>query len=284
LYFIGRSPAIPPQVNPIIGSNRGHYVVNISQTPIQEIDGVNNVVNVSQTPVVDQIDNNINVVNVSQPTTQKIIQNPLAMMSQDQFHQPPKVSIGQPAPVKLNIIREKNLHPSPRLPIRLNIIKDNKNKEPVDLTPVIDRHYTDELNNLARGEGRQGFESKGEIECRRVLHKMFRKIFPRYRPDFLINPKTNRRLELDCYNEELGIAVEYNGEQHYKWPAWPRITYEQFIDQLERDQLKLDLCDANGVYLVVVPYTVKFDMIKDFIMERMTSIIEFKKIKVYPIK
>lgn len=228
-------------------------------------------------------------------------QNPLIMLSVDNFQPSPKISQDLPlnGPVSigiqqvpknelkdqnpLTVIPAKNFHPSPRLPIRLNIIDPNKEKE-VDVTPVIDRHYTEELNVIARGNSRPGFESKGEVECRRILHKLFRKPFPRCRPSFLVNPKSKRRLELDCYNEELGIAVEYNGEHHYKWPAWPKITYEQFMDQLDRDQLKLDMCDNNGIYLVVVPYTVKQHMIGQFILDKMMPIINFKKIKVYPIK
>ena len=29
---------------------------------------------------------------------------------------------------------------------------------------------------------------------------------------------TGKSLELDCYNVEYGVALEYNGIQHYKFP------------------------------------------------------------------
>ena len=62
-------------------------------------------------------------------------------------------------------------------------------------------------------------ESKGEKECRKVLENLFNKPFSKSRPDFLRNPVTggNFNLELDCYNQELSLAVEYNGIQHYKY-------------------------------------------------------------------
>ena len=62
-------------------------------------------------------------------------------------------------------------------------------------------------------------DSKGEIECRRVLEHLFRRPFNKSRPDFLRNPVTggNFNLELDCYNRDLRLAVEYNGAQHYKY-------------------------------------------------------------------
>src|SRR5690606_32389304 len=58
--------------------------------------------------------------------------------------------------------------------------------------------------------------NKSENECRRVLQNIFIGYkFPNVRPDFMENNRTKRCLELDCYNEKLNLALEYNGKQHY---------------------------------------------------------------------
>jgi hypothetical protein len=102
-------------------------------------------------------------------------------------------------------------------------------------------------------------ESKGEKECRRIMQKLFQKEFTRVRPDFLLNKATNRRLELDCYNEELKIALEYNGaHQHYN-----------DRDQINRDKMKKDLCKQNGVTLISVPYTVPFNELEKYILYKL---------------
>lgn len=93
-------------------------------------------------------------------------------------------------------------------------------------------------------------------------------------PDWLRNPETGETLELDCYNEELQIAVEYNGQQHYTWPNFTNQTYQQFINQVRRDELKMELCDRNGVYLIVVPYNVSLDKIPEFIMSYLPETIQ----------
>lgn len=108
--------------------------------------------------------------------------------------------------------------------------------------------------------------SKGERICREVLEDIYKKPFPCVRPNFLKNPETKRNLELDCYNEELKLAVEYNGIQHYKWPNFTGQTKEAFIKQVRRDRYKVDTCDANGVYLITVPYNVPHDRIRDYIL------------------
>lgn len=108
--------------------------------------------------------------------------------------------------------------------------------------------------------------SKGEEICRQVLEEVYKKEFPCVRPNFLKNPETKRNLELDCYNDELKLAVEYNGIQHYKWPNFTGQTKEQFINQIRRDKFKVEACDKNGVYLITVPYTVSHDKIRDYIM------------------
>lgn len=108
-------------------------------------------------------------------------------------------------------------------------------------------------------------KSTGERICCHTLEKIYHKPFKTIRPDFLRNPETGRNMELDCYNEELKIAVEYNGIQHYVWPNFTRQTKEDFLKQVKRDELKVQLCDQHGVYLIRVPYNVPKNMIPEYI-------------------
>jgi hypothetical protein len=112
--------------------------------------------------------------------------------------------------------------------------------------------------------------SKGEAECRRVLEEYFGVKFEKVRPDFLRNPVTSSannkfNLELDCYNADLKIAVEYNGKQHYSFVPFFHRNTDAFTNQKYRDQLKRMLCRDNGVTLIEVPYTISVPKIKEFL-------------------
>jgi hypothetical protein len=52
-------------------------------------------------------------------------------------------------------------------------------------------------------------------------------------------------LELDLYNEELNLAIEYNGRQHY--------DQEEFEKQKARDIIKEGYCDIFEIKLIIVP-------------------------------
>lgn len=106
--------------------------------------------------------------------------------------------------------------------------------------------------------------SKGERECRRVLEKMFSVPFPTVEPYWLINPTTGERLEIDAYNKELGIGLEYHGKQHYSKSSFNQ-TDDEFARQNERDDVKFKLCQENNVYLITVPYTVPIEQIEKYI-------------------
>lgn len=112
--------------------------------------------------------------------------------------------------------------------------------------------------------------SKGEAECKRVLEKLFNKPFDKARPSFLSNPVTGgNNLELDCYNEELQIAVEYNGVQHYKFSPYFHKNKDQFYTQKYRDEMKTRICKDKGLTLIEVPYNVKIENIENYLIEKL---------------
>jgi hypothetical protein len=116
-------------------------------------------------------------------------------------------------------------------------------------------------------------DSAGERECRRVLQELFNQPFNRARPNFLRNPINKKfNLELDCYNENYNLAVEYNGAQHYKFIPYFHKNREAFLNQKYRDELKKRLCNENNVMLIEVPHTVKIKDIKKYLMKKLAEI------------
>ena len=99
--------------------------------------------------------------------------------------------------------------------------------------------------------------SMGEELTTKALEALLgRQVQSQIRPFFLRNPETGRPLELDCYDPVSRIAVEYSGRQHYEFPSSFFTNEQDFYNQVYRDQLKRELCDKNGVYLITVPYSV----------------------------
>lgn len=97
--------------------------------------------------------------------------------------------------------------------------------------------------------------SKGERLCKEAAERIYGVTFHHsIWPDWLRNPETGKAMELDLYNEELGIAIEYHGEQHYKYVRRFHNSPSDYESQVRRDNYKLDICEENGVYVITVPY------------------------------
>lgn len=105
--------------------------------------------------------------------------------------------------------------------------------------------------------------------CQLLSQLCNNKPFEKVRPDFLTNPATGKRLELDCYNEELKLALEYNGSQHYHYPNRFHKTEEDFVRQVQRDILKEELVRAQGIDLIVVPYTIRPNQMHPYIKDQL---------------
>ncbi len=141
--------------------------------------------------------------------------------------------------------------PAPPPPTDEEVATPVEEEEPIIEEPIED-HYVP-----------KGYKREQKV-CE-FLETVYHRGFPTSHPDFLKNPKTGRNLEYDCYNDELGIAAEVNGEHHYIFPNTFHKTEDEFREQLWRDQYKRAQSDVHGKYLITVPYWVDYNDIEHWV-------------------
>lgn len=100
-----------------------------------------------------------------------------------------------------------------------------------------------------------------EEACRKAFVDLTGKSFKKVRL-----PEIDK-MELDGYCEELRIAFEYDGYQHFR-KAWYD-TDKAFEKRVKRDRKKDELCKSAGIRLIRVPYSV--DNIEDYIKEKLNA-------------
>ena len=111
---------------------------------------------------------------------------------------------------------------------------------------------------------------KSERLCRMTLEQLFEKPFPKSRPTWLINREGNR-MELDGYNKELGIAFEYNGEQHLELNHFS--PTQEILDKRIRDDWdKADLCHQHNIKLLVITCRFNLDALPQIIEMQLTRL------------
>lgn len=68
-------------------------------------------------------------------------------------------------------------------------------------------------------------------------------------PAWLINPATHRRLKLDCYYPDAGLAIRFvglTGKGQKRQSDW------EVLEAQQRDQTRTEMCKANGVELTTI--------------------------------
>nr|QBK89901.1 MAG: restriction endonuclease [Pithovirus LCPAC101] len=121
--------------------------------------------------------------------------------------------------------------------------------------------------------GGNDFESKGEKECRRIFESIYKNPFKKANPEFLRTTDTNIILELDGYNEELGMAFEYNGDYHYTYPHDFHKSPDQFRRRVQLDKFKKDACEKSGVFLITIPYNVEYSDLETYIRDKILECV-----------
>lgn len=102
--------------------------------------------------------------------------------------------------------------------------------------------------------------------CRKYFEIIFKEKFPKTKPKWLINSRGNL-MELDGYCKRLNLAFEYHGPQHYKPMSFYHIK-NSFNQRIEDDMLKRELCKQNNVILIEIPFSVKYEGMGDYIIEK----------------
>lgn len=94
---------------------------------------------------------------------------------------------------------------------------------------------------------------KNEKRCRKILETIYGVDFPTVRPSWLKNPATKRNLEIDCYNHDLRIGLEYSPDSSHTTVGSFHKTKESLIYQIRKDQWKAKRCKELGITLITVP-------------------------------
>ncbi|KZB71043.1 MULTISPECIES: hypothetical protein [Thalassospira] len=81
------------------------------------------------------------------------------------------------------------------------------------------------------------------------LYGIVRDLFPDYKVLREASPEWLGRMRIDIYVPDLGLAVEYQGEQHYR-PVTAFGGEDAHSKVVERDRLKRQLCARNNVEVV----------------------------------
>ena len=88
--------------------------------------------------------------------------------------------------------------------------------------------------------------------CRTTFEQLFGKPFPAAWPTWLIN-SDGYRMELDGFNQELRLAFEHQGSQHYRYVKHYHRNNDSFELQQRRDIEKRELCIKQNITLIEIP-------------------------------
>lgn len=98
--------------------------------------------------------------------------------------------------------------------------------------------------------------SVGENICRIYFETIFQKKFtPAHKSElpWLTGKNDYSSLELDGFNQELGVAFEHHGKHHYSAGRYSSSKSDDLAIIQERDERKRTLCKLNGVKLIEIP-------------------------------
>jgi hypothetical protein len=113
--------------------------------------------------------------------------------------------------------------------------------------------------------------SKFENHIRATIETMTGQKFPTVLPSWL-KTKDGARMELDGYNEAMGLAFEAQGPLHTMFDKKADKSYIDYFKRIMADQWKIKKCEEEGVGLIVVDYKVPKYLMASYLKSRIYDI------------
>lgn len=126
----------------------------------------------------------------------------------------------------------------------------------------IQQHYGPYVDLLVRGTNMDIRTAKAEAKRRLSisrwvredkLYRLVTRLFPTKTIRREASPRCLGRQRLDIYLPELALAIEHQGEQHYR-PIEAFGGEQAFVRSQERDERKRILCRENGITVIYVRF------------------------------
>jgi hypothetical protein len=148
------------------------------------------------------------------------------------------------------VIRASKLHRNKYRYSKVNYI--NMEKKVIITCPIHGDFLQSPHVHLARGGcGCPSCnDSKGE---NKIADFLVRKKINYEREKIFKECKYKKPLRFDFYLPKYHMCIEYDGEQHSEERVWP--SKEAYKNSKERDRIKNEYCNKNGIILIRVPYT-----------------------------
>ena len=117
---------------------------------------------------------------------------------------------------------------------------------------LYNQEYRREAENIVREHF--GLPKIGEHwQNETLLYKLVAEIFSQFKVEREASPEWLKPQRLDIYIPELNLAIEYQGKQHFE-PVALFGGEEGLKRTQERDEIKADKCEENGIDLVYFDY------------------------------
>lgn len=108
-----------------------------------------------------------------------------------------------------------------------------------------------------------------EHKIRNLLNYLLDTNFEKVRPEWNVNPKTNKALELDGYSEELKIAFEFQGLHHYEEGVF--LNSKEDLEYIQyKDKIKKENCIDKNIKLLIIDDKINFlntKIVLDYILK-----------------
>lgn len=95
--------------------------------------------------------------------------------------------------------------------------------------------------------------SKLHVQARHLLYDLFPTM--QILEEVPINARPQQTQYLDFYINQIKLAVEVHGQQHYKFNSLFHSSARDFLEQKKRDADKKDWCELNNITYVELPYS-----------------------------